>query len=379
MALMKSRFLKAILTAPLAPFAAAAGAPVSYKKAHIKQPQLKFSPDGKFRILHLTDIHEVDPEMDDDENRAVPRDKSIEAVNVIKKSIEKTNPDLIVFGGDNINGYWEELTYDYISKTVEKITAPIREKGIPFAVVFGNHDSEIYKNFRELQMMLYMQYDNFIGCLNAEEMYGCGNCNILIKSGKSDKPAYNIWLIDSNDYPYSESGERLPGYDCVHKSQLDWYERTAEKLKKENGGKPLPSILFQHIPVIQECDAVEETTADCPDAIYEKGEDKYYTLKEEYKISGEMKELPSPPANGDRTQFELWKRHGDVIAAFFGHDHVNDFIIEVDGIKLVQTFSTGYHTYGDKRGGRLIVLDENEPDNIFTESFVIDRITNTEF
>ena len=371
---MKSRFLKAILTAPLAPFAAAAGAPVSYKKAHIKQPQLKFSPDGKFRILHLTDIHEVDPEMDDDENRAVPRDKSIEAVNVIKKSIEKTNPDLIVFGGDNINGYWEELTYDYISKTVEKITAPIREKGIPFAVVFGNHDSEIYKNFREFQMMLYMQYDNFIGCLNAEEMYGCGNCNILIKSGKSDKPAYNIWLIDSNDYPYSESGERLPGYDCVHKSQLDWYERTAEKLKKENGGKPLPSILFQHIPVIQECDAVEETTADCPDAIYEKGEDKYYTLKEEYKISGEMKELPSPPANGDRTQFELWKRHGDVIAAFFGHDHVNDFII-----KLVQTFSTGYHTYGDKRGGRLIVLDENEPDNIFTESFVIDRITNTEF
>ena len=376
---MKSKILKSIIIATLVPFAGATGAPVSFKKSGIKQPNLKFSDDGKFRILHLTDIHEVDPEMDDDENRDIPRDKSIEAMNVITKSIEKTNPDLVVFGGDNISGYWEEFTYDYISKTIDKITAPIREKNIPFAIVFGNHDSEIIKNFRDFQMLLYMQYDNFIGCLNAEEMYGCGNCNILIKSSKSEKSAYNIWLIDSNDYPYNENGERMPGYDCVHKDQLDWYEKTAEKLKKENNGKPLPSILFQHIPVVQEMDAVEEATADCPDALYEKGENKYYKLKDEYKISGEMKELPSPPGNGDRTQFELWKKHGDVKAAFFGHDHVNDFIVEIDGIKLVQTFSTGYHTYGNKRGGRLIVLDENDPDNIYTESFVIDRITETDF
>ena len=375
---MKSKILKRILTASLVPFAAAAGVPVSNKKAHTKQPQLKFSPDGKFRILHLTDIHEVDPEMDDDENRDIPRDKSIEALNVIKKSIERTNPDLIVFGGDNISGYWEEFTYDYISKTIDKITAPIRERNIPFAIVFGNHDSEIYKNFREFQMMLYMQYDNFIGCLNAEEMYGCGNSNILINSSKSDKPAYNIWLVDSNDYPYGENGERLPGYDRIHKSQLDWYERTAEKLKKENGGEPLPSILFQHIPVIQEFDALEEATADCPDALYDSGKGKYLRLKDSCRISGEMKELPSPPHNDDGTQFELWKKHGDVKAAFFGHDHVNDFIIEIDGIKLVQTFSVGYHTYGDKRGGRLIVLDENDPDNICTESFVVGRITDTD-
>ena len=375
---MKSKILKRILTASLVPFAAAAGVPVSNKKAHTKQPQLKFSPDGKFRILHLTDIHEVDPEMDDDENRDIPRDKSIEALNVIKKSIERTNPDLIVFGGDNISGYWEEFTYDYISKTIDKITAPIRERNIPFAIVFGNHDSEIYKNFREFQMMLYMQYDNFIGCLNAEEMYGCGNCNILINSSKSDKPAYNIWLVDSNDYPYSENGERLPGYDRIHKSQLDWYERTAEKLKKENGGEPLPSILFQHIPVIQEFDALEEATADCPDALYDSGKGKYLRLKDSCRISGEMKELPSPPHNDDGLQFKLWKKHGDVKAAFFGHDHVNDFIIEIDGIKLVQTFSVGYHTYGGKRGGRLIVLDENDPDNICTESFVIGRITDTD-
>ena len=140
----------------------------------------------------------------------------------------------------------------------------------------------------------------------------------------------------------------------------------------------MPSILFQHIPVIQEFDALEEATADCPDALYDSGKGKYLRLRDSCRISGEMKEFPSPPHNDDGTQFELWKKHGDVKAAFFGHDHVNDFIIEIDGIKLVQTFSVGYHTYGGKRGGRLIVLDENDPDNICTESFVVGRITDTD-
>ena len=42
-----------------------------------KEP-LKFSDDGKFRILHLTDIHEVMPEMDDDDNRDIPNNKDKE-------------------------------------------------------------------------------------------------------------------------------------------------------------------------------------------------------------------------------------------------------------------------------------------------------------
>lgn len=374
---MKSRFLKTIFKASAFPFLMATGLPMAYKKRAIKQPELKFSSDGKFRILHLTDIHEVAPEMDDDENRDIPRDKSIETLNVIKKSIQKTNPDLIVFGGDNICGNWEEFTYDLISDTIKKIVAPIKEKNIPFAIVFGNHDSEIIENHREFQMMMYLEHSNFIGCLNAEDMYGCGNCNIVIKSSSSGKPAYNIWLIDSNDYPYDNCGNKLPGYASVDKSQLDWYEKTAEKLKKENGGKPLPSILFQHIPVTQELDAIQEADSTCSDAFYDKKRDKHFKLNPLNKISGELKEMPCTPGNGDRTQFELWKKHKDVKAAFFGHDHINDFEIEIDGIRLVQTLCAGYHTYGNKRGGRLIILDENDTDNIYTQSFTIEKITKT--
>ena len=377
--IMKSKYLKHFLSMMTLPFIAATGMPTDIKKKAVKRPELKFGADGKFRILHITDIHEVDPEMDDDEDRAIPRDKCVEALNVIEKSIERTNPDLVVFGGDNINGYWEEFDYEYIRKTIEKITEPVRRRNLPLAIVFGNHDSEIMSNFREFQMMLYLQYENFLGCFNAEEMYGCGNYNVKIKSSDGKKDAYNLWFVDSNDYPYDENGKRLEGYDMVHKDQLDWYEKAEEKIKKENGGKTLPAILFQHIPVVQELDALIDVDKDDPEAFFMPREGRYVKLSPEYYISGELAETPRTPGEKGREQFELWKKHGDIRAAFFGHDHKNDFVIEMDGIKLVQTFSVGYHTYGDKRGGRLIILDENEPDNIYTESFTVERITDTDF
>ena len=73
-----------------------------------------------------------------------------------------------------------------------------------------------------------------------------------------------------------------------------------------------------------------------------------------------MNELPCPPdAHGE--EFESRVRTGDIAAAFFGHDHTNTFTAEIDGIKLVQSPGAGFHAYGTKRGGRLIVIDENKP------------------
>ena len=34
-------------------------------------------------------------------------------------------------------------------------------------------------------------------------------------------------------------------YDVVHKDQLEWYKKTAEELAEKNGGKPIPSLVFQ--------------------------------------------------------------------------------------------------------------------------------------
>lgn len=49
------------------------GLPASKKYIKRFAEPLHFGADGKFRILHLTDIHEVDPETDDDEDKSVPQ------------------------------------------------------------------------------------------------------------------------------------------------------------------------------------------------------------------------------------------------------------------------------------------------------------------
>lgn len=371
------RILKAFLAGLALPCLSAMGTPHKWSSAKFKReaPEpLKFGTDGKFRILHITDIHDVEPEMDDDENREIPDSKDKETINVIERLVEKTNPDLVVFGGDNISGYWEEFTYSFVESTIKKITAPIRERNIPLGVVFGNHDGE--EGFHtEFQMMLYMEYPNCRSNLNDADVYGCGNCCITIKSSDGAKDAFAIWLIDSNDYQRNSKGGL--SYDCVHADQIEWYETRAAQLKAANGGKPLPSILFQHMPVQQMCDGLKEVS---------KGEDytferdgKYYKFGHEI-LEGRLREHPCPPnlENSHREQFESWKKTGGMLAAFFGHDHVNDFHINIDGIDLYQTLGAGYFSYGKERGGRLIILDENNPKDIVTESIEIERITTTE-
>lgn len=372
-----SKIIKAFLAGLTLPCLAAMGTPHKFSSAKFirESPEpLRFGNDGKFRILHLTDIHDVEPVMDDDENREIPESRDRETINVIEKAVEKTNPDLVVFGGDNISGYWEEFTYDYVQSTIQKITEPIRKRNIPLCIVFGNHDGE--EGFHtEFQMMQYMEYPNCRSNLNDADVYGCGNCCVTIKSSDGKKDAYAIWLIDSNDYQRNSEGGL--SYDCVHDDQIDWYEKRAQELKNKNGGKPLPAILFQHMPVQQENDGFTEVTAD-GDYTFER-DGKYYKFGHKI-IEGRIRETPCPPSleNNHRRQFESWKKTGDIVAAFFGHDHVNDFHINIDGINLYQTLGAGYFTYGKERGGRLIILDENNPTEIYSESFEIERITNTE-
>lgn len=371
------RILKSFLAGLALPCLSAMGTPHKWSSAKFRRetPEpLKFGADGKFRILHITDIHDVEPEMDDDENREIPESRDKETLNVIEKLVATTKPDLVIFGGDNISGYWQEFTYDLVCSTIKKITAPIRERNIPLCVVFGNHDGE--EGFHtEFQMMQYMEYPNCRSNLNDADVYGCGNCCVTIKSSDGAKDAFAIWLIDSNDYQHNSQGGL--SYDCVHADQIEWYEHRAAQLKAANGGNPLPSILFQHMPVQQMCDGIKEAS-EKEDYTFER-DGKYYKLGHEI-LEGRIREYPCPPnlENSHREQFESWKKTGGIVAAFFGHDHVNDFHINIDGIDLYQTLGAGYFTYGRERGGRLIILDENTPERIVTESIEIERITTTE-
>ncbi len=312
-----------------------------FANADSADTKLQFNKDGNFRIMQIADIQDgffLTP--------SVPE--------FIKDAVALTNPDLIVLTGDNISGGSAGINVGFIDKPVTKIAinnfmSVFEEIGIPVAVVFGNHDAENAVS-KEEQMAMYMSYDCCVAIDEGDALYGCGTYNLPIYSSTdANKIAYNLWMIDSNMYDDD-------GYDHVHKDQIDWYKKTSNELKAQNGGKPVPSMMFQHIIIPEIYDIIEEVPAGTKNAYESDG--KYYAFKDGYLIDGALCEGPCPPSkNGG--QFDAVLEQGDVVAMFFGHDHKNSFRVNYKGVDLLTTSGISFGSYGnEERGVRIIDIKE---------------------
>ena len=146
-------------------------------------------------------------------------------------------------------------------------------------------------------------------------------------------------------------------------------EETSAKLKEANGGQVVPSILFQHIPVYETWNILKEVPAGTENAI--QHDDKYFILDPDkaHKNSGMLTAVPGDFDDSGK-QYESWVKTGDIVAAFFGHDHTNDYVgITDDGIMLGGTNTAGFQSRGDGRQGcRVIEIFEDDPTNINTFS-----------
>lgn len=91
---------------------------------HSLAQTLKYSPEGKFKIVQLTDIHYIyqDP-------------RSEISLQNIDEVIRTEQPQLIVLTGDVIYGKPAE-------ESLRTVLDKLSEYRIPFAVTFGNHDDE---------------------------------------------------------------------------------------------------------------------------------------------------------------------------------------------------------------------------------------------
>ena len=106
---------------------------------------------------------------------------------------------------------------------------------------------------KEFMLSVYQEFPNCLA-IEGEELTGVGTYNLLIKGQQGQKDIFNLWLMDSN--PYYENG-----YGFVQPDQQEWYINTSNKLKKANGGTPLPSLLFQHIAVPEVYQLADSSTA----------------------------------------------------------------------------------------------------------------------
>ena len=188
--------------------------------------------NGKFKILILSDLQDTN-------------EPQQETTDMITAAITKTEPDLIVLLGDNIAGWWKGVDKTQTDEAIAKVAEPIENSGIPFALVFGNHDHEGlaseengYEEEAAKEYILH-RFQLYGGCLatEGEEMTGVGNYNLTVKDSAGEKDIFNLWFMDSNPYTPDEEGG---GYGYVHEDQTEWYKKTSDALKAQNGGAPMP-------------------------------------------------------------------------------------------------------------------------------------------
>ena len=313
---------------------------------------LQFNKDGKFIILNISDIQDGYP------LNTLTKD-------YIEKTVDMVKPDLIILTGDNISGF-DVPGKKEAELAIREFMDIFESREICVAAVFGNHDDEETELTKEEQLSVYESYECYIGkrgfCVNDR----VGTYNLPVMKSDNSGYAFNLWLTDSGTY---NTENEYGGYACVYKEQIDWYKESAEKLKKENGGKVVPSINFQHIIVPEIFDALEQIKLPKLGCIIRQKnplneKTKFYVLPDGAK--GQLREYPCPPYYNNG-QFDAMLETGDVLATVSGHDHENTFEIDYKGIKIINTPTIGFNAYNDINvGSRVFVIDENEPESFET-------------
>ncbi len=340
---------------------------ISSSAVDVEDKTLKFKGDGEFKIMQLADLQDT----------SFPAPATYEYLETI---IREEDPDLIVLTGDNIAGgtgdaLFESIARWQVKKAIDETMSFLEKFNVPVAVVFGNHDGEALIG-KEEQMAMYQTYNCCVGYDEGDSLYGCGTYNLPILSSDGEKVIYNLWMFDSNMYD-----DVYGGYDYVHEDQIEWYVNTSNALKAQNGGEVVPSMVFQHIIVNEIYDALVEVPAGTPNSI--PSGDKFLGLPEGAK--GALSEGPCPGTQ-DSLQFETMVAQGDVKAMFFGHDHVNTFEVNYQGIDIVNSPTSGFGSYGDdSRGVRIITINENDTSKYETKlinykaKFAVDNASECRF
>lgn len=129
------------------------------------------------------------------------------------------------------------------------------------------------------------------------------------------------------------------GFGCVALDTVQWVNDTARKLGHESSS-PVPSLMYVHIPVPE---------------FNQLWDSKSSSSSE---IKGRKEEDVSCPLFNTGL-FKVAKEAG-INAIYSGHDHNNDFVGVLDGVRLGFGRKTGCGSYGPpkgwKRGSRVLEL-----------------------
>ena len=279
--------------------------------------ELKFNSNGEFKIVQFTDTH-IDLE----------NNSNVQVYETVTGILEIEGPDFVIFTGDIMTQGSPQKAYDRLAAIFEKVK-------IPWAVVFGNHESE--NNTTRKVLADYLQSLPF--CLNSDIGDTYGNSNFVLEvKGKNKKTGALLYCMDSNTY--STLKPTVDGYGWFDFSQINWYREKSKEFTLANDGNPLPALAFFHIPLPEYTDA--------------------WNNKVNPPMGVKNEDECSPDINTG--MFSAMLESGDVMGTFVGHDHINDYIGVYYNIALAYGRVTKVMRSVEDplAGGRVIVLTEGK-------------------
>lgn len=306
---------------------------------------LNKSRNRDFTVLNLSDPQLSIPEWDiEHKNR-----KIIEQT--VNELMERVKPDLVTISGD-LSWAGQFDAYRMLGKYIDSF-------GVPWAVVWGNHDNQDGADFVERVVSEYEAYPNFVyerGCTSL------GNGNYVISIIEEDGvPVEAIFMMDShNTDPFTNSaGEVFQTWSRLTEEQIEWFNKNVNELKA-SGCKDATIIL--HIPIYaynKAADAAYDSSVDRKQITPEQssngvGWNDGYTDS----IGVQYEGIGSYPVEDG--VFDAVKVSGITKHIIAGHDHVNNWMISQlyicieDGRRLLlDTGAERRHCFENKQQRRL--------------------------
>jgi len=283
-------------------------------KFYAHETQLQFRENGKFTIAQFTDTHFY-----------IGGENSQEVLDNIKAVLEAEPVDLVIFTGDIVTGKptiksWEVLTELLISYE------------IPYTVTFGNHEDEAESSREELLAYLSERPYCVLSDEGGMQVEGIGN-HILPVYNQKGIAEKLIYCMDSRSYSLAKD-QGVEGYGWFDQSQVRWFSESNQKWLTKN--PDVQALMFFHIPLPEYSQAFDHG---------------------EFKVGKRKEEECSPKINTGMFAAMVLQRN--VLGAFVGHDHVNNYVAQLHRIALGYGYFSGGNSYGSRplNGARLFLLE----------------------
>ena len=262
---------------------------------------LEKDPERDFVILNITDVHLSDV--------GVRFKEAKEILATVDALIREVMPDLITVTGDIV---CEASTYH----AVRRFTDFMESFDIPWAPIFGNHDGEGNCDLSYLaDIMLSSPH-----CImkKGDPTMGVGNYVLCITEEARIVTA--LFMMDSHQ-------------GLVNRAQTEWFSALAAQIDEESEGTAEIAVML-HIPTA-EFEYAYNAAYDPETKSFREG---FGAFGEKYEDVCCARRDGMPYEEGF---FAVLKEAGNVKHVICGHEHMNDYSVVRDGIRLTYTMKVG--------------------------------------